>query len=113
LAAEIQNTQSQNTDLTPIEKTEIILSQVSLSTLYLTFFTERQLLGVPDIITPSAIIEADPTISATNFKEAGFQPIEIYGLYPTRELLDSGYTIIPKYPAALVGNSFASFNNKF
>ena len=109
LAAEIQKTQLEvASDLTDKEKTDIVLSQVSLSTLRETFSGQR----TPAIITPSAIIAANSTIDADDFQDAGFQPIEIYGLYTIEDLLNSGYTSVPLFPARSMGSKFASFNNQ-
>ena len=109
LAAEIQNIQLENANgLTDMEKTDIVLSQqLTLSIIHEAFVGQR----IPDIITPAAIIASDPTIKANDFQVAGFIAIEIYGLFSTKEMLDSGYTSVPSFPALTMGNRLASFNS--
>jgi hypothetical protein len=109
LTAEIQKIQSENANgLTDMEKTDFMLSQIPLSILHLTFVGQR----IPDIITPSAIIAADPTIRAVDFKAAEFTAIELAGIYPIKVLLASGYTSVPSFPALTMGNRLASFSNQ-
>jgi hypothetical protein len=90
------------------EKTEIVLSEVSLPRIRETFVGKR----IPDLVKPSAIIKADPTIRAVDFCAAGFTSIELAGVYPSKELLASGYTSVPSFPALTMGNRLASFNRK-
>jgi hypothetical protein len=109
LTSEIQNIQLENAiGLTDMEKTDIVLSQIPLSILYSTFVGQR----IPDIITPAAIIASNPTIEADDFQVAGFQPIEIYGLFSIKDLLASGYTSVPLFPAQAMGNRLSSFNSQ-
>jgi hypothetical protein len=109
LAAEIQNIQLENANgLTDMEKTDIVMSQqLTLSIIHEAFVGQR----IPDIITPAAIIASDPTIEAKDFQVAGFQAIEIYGLFSTKEMIDSGYTSVPSFPALTMGNTLNSFNS--
>jgi hypothetical protein len=90
------------------EKTEIVLSEVSLPRIRETLVGKR----IPDLVKPSAIIKADPTIRAVDFCAAGFTSIELAGVYPSKELLASGYTSVPSFPALTMGNRLASFNRK-
>jgi hypothetical protein len=94
------------------EKTDIVLSQVYLKYLHETFYTQKQPQKIPDIIKPSAIKAANPTLRATDFKAAQFTPLQIYPLYTNKELLASGYTTVPSFPAASIGNKMKSFNSQ-
>jgi hypothetical protein len=90
------------------EKTEIVLSEVSLPRIRETFSGKR----IPDLVKPPAIILADPTIRAVDFQVAGFTAIELVGVYSTKEILAGGYTSVPSFPALTMGNRLASFNRK-
>jgi hypothetical protein len=84
-----------------------LLTSVELNKIVQTVYTERQMNGIPSVVSVHAILQVSPGMLASVLRSAGFTAIQVYGNYTNAELDNAGYTEIPKIAASSLGKSLS------